>query len=156
MKTEQNPVNAAGEMQETASIQERNKNLIRDGIEEIYNKGNYAKIDQIVSSDFVIHSLNPDKEIHGPDGTRNFIVALREAFPDLKFTIKDQFAEGDKVVTHFVAEGTHLGSFEGFPPTGRSFKVSSIDIDYIKDGKVSECWSNLDELSLLQQLGALG
>ena len=139
----------------TESMEERNKNLVRQAIEEIYNKGNYSLIDEFVASDFVIHSLNPDKEIHGPEGTRNFVTSIRAAFPDLKFTIKDQFAEGDKVVTHFIAEGTHRGSFEGIPPTGKSFKVSSIDIDYIKNGKVSECWSNLDELSLLQQLGVL-
>ncbi len=155
MKTEEKLMNPAEKMQETKSMEERNKNLIRQAAEEIYNKGNYAQIDEIVSSDFVIHSLNPMKEIHGRDGARNFVISLRTAFPDIKFTIKDQFAEGDKVVTHFIAEGTHQGSFEGIPPTGKSFKVSAIDIDYIKNGKVSECWSNLDELSLLQQLGVL-
>lgn len=155
MKTEEKLMNPAEKMQETKSMEERNKNLIRQAAEEIYNKGNYAQIDEIVSSDFVIHSLNPMKEIYGRNGARNFAISLRTAFPDIKFTIKDQFAEGDKVVTHFIAEGTHQGSFEGIPPTGKSFKVSAIDIDYIKNGKVSECWSNLDELSLLQQLGVL-
>jgi len=155
MKTEEKLMNSTAKREETKSVEERNKNLIRRAAEEIYNKGNYTLIDEIISSDFVIHSLNPHKEIHGPVGARNFAISLRDAFPDIKFTIKDQFAEGDKVVTHFVAEGTHQGSFEGIPPTGKSFKVSSIDIDYIKNGKISECWSNLDELSLLQQLGVL-
>jgi len=155
MKTEEKLMSHAEKIQEPKSIEERNKNLIRQVAEEIFNKGNYAHIDEIVSSDLVIHSLNPNKEIHGPDGARNYLISLRTAFPDIKFIIKDQFAEGDKVVTHFIAEGTHLGSFEGIPPTGKSFKVSAIDIDYIKNGKVSECWSNLDELSLLQQLGIL-
>ena len=155
MKTEEKLMNSAEKMQETKSKEERNKNLIGQAAEEIYNKGNYTVIDKIVSSDFIIHSLNPNKEIHGREGARNFAISLRTAFPDIKFTITDQFAEGDKVVTHFIAEGTHQGSFEGIPPTGKSFKVSSIDIDYIKNGKISECWSNLDELSLLQQIGVL-
>ena len=155
MKTEEKLMNPAGRIPETKAMEERNKNLVRQAAEEIYNKGNYACIDEIVSNDFVIHSLNPKKEIHGREGARNFAIALRTAFPDIKFIIKDQFAEGDKVVTHFIAEGTHQGSFEGIPPTGKSFKVSAIDIDYIKNGKVSECWSNMDELSLLQQLGVL-
>ena len=156
MKTEEKLMNPAVEMPETESLEERNKNLVRQAAEEIYNKGNYALIDEIVSNDFVIHSLNPNKEIHGREGARKFAIALRTAFPDIKFIIKDQFAEGDKVVTHFMAEGTHQGNFEGVPPTGKSFKVSAIDIDYIKNGKVSDCWSNLDELSLLQQLGIVG
>jgi steroid delta-isomerase-like uncharacterized protein len=153
MKTEEKLMNPAVKMPETESLEERNKNLVRQAAEEIYNKGNYALIDEIVSNDFVIHSLNPNKEIHGREGARKFVIALRTAFPDIKFIIKDQFAEGDKVVTHFMAEGTHQGNFQGIPPTGKSFKVSAIDIDYIKSGKVSDCWSNLDELSLLQQLG---
>ena len=155
MKTEENLMTPAEKIQETKFVEERNKNLIRKATEEIYNQGNYACIDEIVSSDFVIHSLNPNKEIHGPEGARNFAIALRTAFPDIKFIIKDQFAEGNKVVTHLIAEGTHDGDFQGIPPTGKSFKVSAIDIDYIKNGKVSECWSNLDELSLLQQLGVV-
>jgi steroid delta-isomerase-like uncharacterized protein len=155
MKTEENLMTLAVKIQETKSKEERNKDLIRQAAEEIYNKGNYALIDEIVSNDFVIHSLNPNKEIHGPEGARNFAVALRTAFPDIKFIIKDQFAEGDKVVTHMIAEGTHHGNFQGIPATGKSFKISAIDIDYIKNGKVSECWSNLDELSLLQQLGVV-
>lgn len=142
-------------IRETKSIEERNKNLVRKAIEEIYNQGNYAHIDEIVLNDFVIHSLNPNREIHGPEGARNFVIALRTAFPDIRFIIKDQFAEGDKVVTHLIAEGTHHGNFQGIPPTGKSFMVSAIEINYIKNGKVSECWSNLDELSLLQQLGVV-
>jgi steroid delta-isomerase-like uncharacterized protein len=155
MKTEEKLMEHAEKMQETKSVEERNKNLIRQAAEEIYNKGNYTLIDEIVSSDFVIHSLNPNKEIHGREGARNFATSLRPAFPDIKFNIKDQFAEGNKVVTHFIAEGTHQGTFEGIPPTGKSFEVSAIDIDYVKNGKISECWSNLDELGLLQQLGVL-
>ena len=155
MKTEQLARNAEEKNQETKFIEERNKNLIRSASEEIYNKGNYSHIDEFVSSDFVIHSLNPKKEIHGPEGAKNFATSLRTAFPDMQYTIVDQFAEGDKVVTRFIAEGTHKGNFEGIPPTGKSFKVSGIDIDYFKDGKVTECWSNFDELSLLQQLGVL-
>ena len=123
-------------IRETKSIEERNKNLVRKTIEEIYNQGNYAHIDEIVLNDFVIHSLNPNREIHGPEGARNFVIALGTAFPDIRFIIKDQFAEGDKVVTHLIAEGTHHGNFQGIPPTGKSFMVSAIEIDYIKNGKV--------------------
>ena len=156
MKAEEKLMSHSGKIQDTKFIEGRNKNLIRQAAEEIYNKGNYSHVDEIISSDFIIHSLNPNKEIHGIDGAKKFVIALRTAFPDIKLAIKDQFAEGDKVVTHFIVEGTHQGTFEGIPPTGKSFRISSIDIDYIKDGKISDCWTSLDELSLLQQLGVLG
>lgn len=154
MKTE-NEVIAAKKMQGTNTLTEQNKKLIRTAIEEVWNKRNFSVLDEIVSGGFVVRSLNPDNEVRGQEGIRQFYTALRNAFPDIKFTVKDQIAEGDKVVTQWVAEGTHQGSYNGIPPTGKHFKVSAIDIDYIRNGKVTECWTNMDELGLLQQLGIL-
>ena len=148
-------VNLGREREEAASIEEQNKKLVRYAVEEVWNKGNYSIADEILSDDFVIHASNRDKEVHGTLGVRQFFTSLRTAFPDIQFTIIDQIAEGNKVVTHWIAEGTHQGSFEGIAPTGKRFKVSAIDIDYIQNGKFTECWTNMDELGLLQQLGIL-
>jgi steroid delta-isomerase-like uncharacterized protein len=137
------------------SIEEQNKRLMRLSVEEIWNNGNYELADEILSPGFIIYSSTPGKEVHGANGTKDYYRSLRNAFPDLKFTIKDLIAEGDKVVTHLIAEGTHTGVFEGLPPTGKYFKVSAMNIDYIKDGRFTKCWTNIDELGLLQQLGVL-
>lgn len=137
------------------STEEQNKEMLRYAIEEVWNKGNYSVLDNIISDDFIIHSLNPDQEIRGKEGVIQFFTMLRTAFPDIKFTVQDQVAEGNKVATQWIAEGTHLGNFESFPPTGNHFKVTAIDIDYIENGKFSSCWSNMDQLSMLQQLGII-
>jgi len=137
------------------ALAEQNKTLVRRAIEEIWNQGNYDKVEEFVAPDFVIHSSTPDKEIHGPEGTAQFFIQLREAFPDIHFTIEDQIAEEDRVVTHWTAQGTHKGEFNGIPPTGKQVKVTAIDIDRVVNGKVVECWTNMDELGLLQQLGAI-
>jgi|GEM_PF-161695 len=139
-----------------ASLEERNKKLVRYAIEEVWNKGNYSVLDKIVESDFVIYSANPNKkEVRGKEEVKQFFSSLRKAFPSIKFTILDQVAEGEKVATQWVAEGTHEGSYEGMLATNKSFKVKAIDIDYIKNGKFTVCWTNMDELGLLQQLGIL-
>jgi predicted ester cyclase len=80
---------------------------------------------------------------------------LREAFPDLHFTVEDQIAAGDRVVTRWAGTGTHEGEFQGIPPTGRKVRISGIDIDRFASGKVVECWPEVNELGLLQQLGVL-
>jgi steroid delta-isomerase-like uncharacterized protein len=154
METRENAV-INTEIDNKKSIEEQNKRLMRLSVEEIWNKGNYELADKILSPGFIIYSSTPGKEVHGANGTKNYYRSLRNAFPDLKFTIKDLIAEGNKVVTHLTAEGTHTGVFEGLPPTGKSFKVSAMNIDYIKNGKFTECWTNMDELGLLQQLGIL-
>jgi steroid delta-isomerase-like uncharacterized protein len=133
----------------------KNKELVRRAVEEIWNGARYEKMEEFVSHDFVVHTSSPDMSIRGVKGAQQFFTELRNAFPDIVFTITDQVAEGDKVVTYWAAEGTHRGSFKGIPPTGRRFRMTAIDIDRIENGRVAECWSNMDELGLLQQLGVI-
>ena len=80
---------------------------------------------------------------------------MRTAFPDLRISVEDQVAEGDKVVTRWRARGTHKGPFQGISPTGKRGEISGTIIDRIADGKIIECWSNSDDLGLLQQLGVV-
>ena len=132
-------------------MSERNKIVVRRAIEEVYNQGNLDVVDDLVSSDFVAHASLED--IHGSAGMKQFVASLREAFPDLHLTIDDQVAEGDRVVTRWTAHGTHTGTFQGIPPTGKQGTMSGIDIDRVVDGKAIECWTNADYLGLMQQLG---
>lgn len=136
-------------------MSEQNKALVRHAVEEVWNGQNFANLSEMVASDIVIHATLPEGEIHGPEGIKHFYGALHNAFPDLHFTIEDQIAEGDRVVTRWSARGTHTGEFQGIPPTGTQFRLTGIDIDRIANGKVVECWPNADELGLLQQLGVV-
>jgi steroid delta-isomerase-like uncharacterized protein len=137
------------------STKEQNKDLVRRAIEQIWNGGNYDTIEEFVARDFVAYASTPADEVHGPENAKQYFMQLHKAFPDIRFTIVDQVAEGDKVATHWTASGTHKGEFRGLAPTGKRFTVTAIDIDRIVNGRVSECWSNMDELSLLRQLGAI-
>lgn len=135
------------------SVGEQNKHLVRRAVEEIWNQGNYDLLEEFITNNFTIHSSNPDEKEYGLEGVIKFYTQLRDAFPDIHFTIDSQVAEADRVVTQWTAQGTHRGNFRGIPPTGRKFKITAIDIERIVDGKVVECWPSMDELSLLQQLG---
>jgi len=143
------------EKKATPGQTERNKELLRQAIQQIWNGGNFEAMEEFVSRDFVIRSYVPEEEIRGAENAKQFYKQLHQAFPDIHFTIIDQVAEGDKVVTHWTASGTHGGEFRGIPPTGKRFRINAIDIDRIVEGKVVECWSNMDELGLLRQLGVI-
>lgn len=134
-------------------MSEHNSMLVRRAIEEVYNQGNLAVVDEIVTRDVVIHSSS--EEIHGPAGVKQYVAMLRAAFPDFHMTIEDQIADGDRVVTRWSAHGTHSGEFQGIPPTGKHGTMTGIDIDRIANDKVVECWVNSDDLGLLQQLGVI-
>lgn len=141
-------------LQDGNSIEAQNKNLVRRAVEEVWNGGNYDNLEEFITRDFIIHSA-PGELIRGLEGVREFYTQLRNAFPDIHFTIDSQVAEADKVVTQWTARGTHKGSFRGIPATGKKFSMTAIDIDRVVDGRVVECWPRMDELGLLQQLGVI-
>jgi steroid delta-isomerase-like uncharacterized protein len=134
---------------------ERNKILVRRAVKEVWNRGNFAIVNELVASDIVVHASTPGDDIHGPEGITQFYTTLRVAFPDIHFTIEDQIAGGDRVVTRWTADATHTGEYQGIPPSGKQFRLMGIDIDRLANGKVVECWPIADELGLLQQLGAV-
>lgn len=134
-------------------MSERNKAIVRRSYDEVMNQGNLEVVDELVSADFVAHATSHD--IRGPVEMKRYVQELRAAFPDLKITVEDQVAERDKVVSRWSATGTHSGPYQGIPATGKRGTMSGVDIDYVVDGKVVECWTLADNLSLLQQLGVI-
>jgi steroid delta-isomerase-like uncharacterized protein len=133
-----------------------NKAIYRRVIEEVWNKGNLSVMDELFAPDVVTHDpAGPGGEMRGREAARQFITANRAAFPDLRLTIEDQIAEGDKVVTRFTARGTHRGKLLGIAPTGKQVTTTAIIINRYTGGKIAESWINGDNLGLLQQLGVI-
>ena len=131
----------------------QSKTIARKVFEDIQSQGNLALIDEIVVSDYVGHT--PPTNIHGPEGAKQYVTLLREAFPDLQFTVEDQIAEGDRVVTRWTFRGTHKGQFQGMPPTGKQVTMNGSTTFRIANSKIVEGWNNPDLLGMLQQLGAV-
>lgn len=134
-------------------MSDQNKMIARQVFEDIQSQGNIELIDQIIASDYVGHT--PPQEFHGPEGAKQFTLMLRNAFPDLEVSVKDQIAEGDKVVTRWTAQGTHQGEFMAIPATGKPIRIAGVTIFRVAQGKLLEGWNNPDLLSMLQQIGAL-
>jgi steroid delta-isomerase-like uncharacterized protein len=88
-------------------------------------------------------------------GVRAFYTALWGAFPDLTLEIEDLVAEGDKVIWRVTASGTHQGSFQGVPATGKAVKFGAQYTFRLENGKIAERWSTIDRLTLLVQIGAV-
>ena len=85
----------------------------------------------------------------------NGFAVLHSAFPDLRATVEDEIADGDKVVVRSTWRGTHQGEFQGIPATGKQVSFPVIDIVRFENGKAVEHWGLVDAMSLMQQLGAI-
>ena len=135
---------------------ETNKTVARRLLEEVWNKGNLAVLNEIIAKDHV--SRGPGTLpglLAGPDGTKQLVTVYRNAFPDVRFTIDEQIAEGDQVVTRWTADGTHKGELQGIPATGKSSTVTGIAVDRIVNGKIAESWGIFDQFGMMQQLGVI-
>ena len=109
-------------------------------------------LEEVYAPDVVWHE--PDQEIRGLEQAKKFVSAYKTAFPDIKITVEDVIAEGDKVVSRVTLRGTHQGETEEFgPPTGRQIEGGGITISRIEGGKIVEDWDSYDNLTTLQQLG---
>ena len=89
----------------------------------------------------------------GLEGLKDVLRGMRAGFPDLYFSIEEQIAEGDKVVTRFEWTGTHRGEFLGVAATGRSVKVWGMVIDRLQSGRIKDTRIIMDMLGLMMQLG---
>jgi len=141
----------AGCQTQAARLEEK-KAIARRALEEPWNQGNLDVVDETVASDWVQHE--PGME-YGAEALKEFITAYRAAFPDLHYTIEDEIAEGDKVVTRWIATGSHQGELMGIPPTGKQIAVWGIAIDRLEGGKIVESWVVYDQYGMLQQLGVI-
>jgi steroid delta-isomerase-like uncharacterized protein len=133
---------------------EENKALARRFVEEVQNKGNIDAVDEFLADRMVNHSappgIPPDRE-----GVKQLFIMFRQAFPDFHAVIHDQIAEGDEVMTRKTFYGTHEGEFFGIPPTGKEVTIELIEVLRVADGKITDHWNVVDQLGLMQQLGAI-
>jgi steroid delta-isomerase-like uncharacterized protein len=136
------------------SAQEKNKDVIRRLIEEVYNEDNLRVVDLLIAPDIFDHAAVPEHQ-HGIAGFKHVMEWVRTFSSDVHYDINDMIAEADKVAVRMTQSGTHTGSVRGIPPTGKRFSVDYVHWFRLEDGKVAEMWAVRDDLSRLEQLGLI-
>ena len=123
--------------------------------DEVFSEGRLELVDELFATGYLGHPSGNEEPNRGPQGVKEYVAGLRGAASDLKITIEDQIADGDKVATRWTARGTHDGELMGIAPTGRPVSVTGITIQHFRDGKVVEGWTDWDGMGLLKQIGAV-
>jgi steroid delta-isomerase-like uncharacterized protein len=77
------------------------------------------------------------------------------AFPDYRVEILDLIAEGHQVVLEWAHHGTHLGLYDGLPPTGKMIHGHAISIYRVVEGQITEARGIWDRGEVWQQLGLI-
>ena len=91
-------------------------------------------VDKVLNPNVVCYDSNSESgEVRGSETIKGEIEYFRNAVPDRTYTIEDQIAEGDRVVTRYTASGTHQGEFFGVAPSGERITMSRIMVDRFED-----------------------
>jgi len=121
---------------------------------EIVSGHDMSRFDEIIAPDYVNHNAFAEP---GREGVRKVFEGVLAGVPDVKVFVEDVFvsADGSRVVGRYRYEGTHTGSFLGYPATGNAFRMRSIDIWRVEDGRFVEHWDELNTLDVFIQVGAV-
>jgi predicted ester cyclase len=129
---------------------DRNKQVVRRLYEESINRTRPELLADLISDDFV-----DDQGGRGPSGFARNIESLRAGFPDIRFTLQELVAEGDRVAVRWNWEAKHTGTFRTWPPTGKRVTNSGIAIYRLEQGRIVAVSLETDRLGVLQQIGAI-
>src|ERR671917_1513061 len=116
--------------------EEVNKAIFRRYIDEVGNQGNLEVADEIFDR-YIAHQPDGSTLERGPEDVKRFQRQWRSAFPDIRISIDEQIAEGDKVVNRITIRGTHQREFRGMAPTGKEIELKGTSIfRFSSEGKV--------------------
>ncbi|MEZ5658269.1 MAG: ester cyclase [Burkholderiaceae bacterium] len=82
------------------------------------------------------------------------IKGFHQAIPDLRWQIKELLVSGDSVIVRGEASGTPAGELFGVAHGGKSFRIMSIDIHRIRDGRIAQSHHIEDWALAIRQLRA--
>jgi len=131
--------------------QEQGIEAFRRVIEEGFNRGNLAALDDLFTPDFHEHQRGfPTADLAG---LKRAIQGLRGAIPDLRLEIEDVIVDGDRACFRLVGRGHHQGQFGPVPGSGKPVTVDVIDICRFQDGRIVEHWGIADRMGVMEQVG---
>ena len=131
-----------------------NKALVHRHVDEAFTNHNLVVLDETVSDDYIDHT-NPPGWPLGREGHRQILALYHSAFPDFRYDIEHEVAEGNMVVVRGTYTGTHSGEFFGIAPTGLHFTTTGMHLWRIANNQIVEHWCNNDDLGVMRQLGVV-
>jgi predicted ester cyclase len=125
----------------------------RQWFDELWDQWSLSAANELFTAGYQLHLAGvstPLNRVAMPDLVKMFHLA----FPDLRHTVKDLIAAGNRVAACWTVNGTHCGELYGIAATGRHVRLSGTTVHQMSGSKIAETWLAFDFPDLLQQLGA--
>ena len=139
-----------GEMATSLTLDEM-KRFIRNHFDEFVNKKDAAVIRRNMTPDFVDHD-GPGGKPTDVEGDEQMMIAMYQAAPDLRVTIEELIAEGDKVMCRNVWRWTD-------PASRRKMQFDGFVLWRFEGNRIAERWTTVtspaEGVSWTEQAGPL-
>jgi predicted ester cyclase len=132
------------------SLESNNKEIRRRFWAEQFTDTD-AAVERYLTPDVIDHDAAPGQPA-GAEGWRWLFNRIKGGFPDARVTPADMIAEGDRVVTRWVFEGTNTADYQGIAATGRRVRREGIQIERMENGRIAESWNHTSEPRLHSEL----
>ena len=135
------------------------KAIVRRYFEEALDKRNLDVLDEIVTTDCIIHRPDAAEPILGLKAFKHALKNILEVYSEFMTTIHDLIAENDRVACRLSHRAVNRGEWTSrlgrHPVAGKTVSWPAIAIFRFRDGKIAEEWVSRDELGMLIELEVL-
>ena len=137
-----------------AAAEPANLAAVRSGVEKV-NAHDATGLAALFADDGSESDQTAPLDIKGKAALTKNIQGWFAAFPDVKLTLEKELGAGDYVANVGWMEGTNTGDMKawGLKKTGKSVRLSYVEIMKLTDGKVTELWRFWNCMAMATQLG---
>lgn len=134
-------------------MSEENKKLVRRWFEEVWNQQSEEAIDEMFAPGGKAYGF-PDSSsvLVGPESFKSVHRIFLAAFPDLRITVREIVAEGDRVAVTWTATMTHLGEHLGFAPTMKKESLDGSSFLTVSGSQIQEGTNYMEMQGLILRL----
>src|SRR2546423_2911718 len=139
---------------ESVTNEEVHKQIVRRWVKEVFNEHDLTAVERLKVPEYIDWDPYPGQRDF-LSGFKAVLTAFFEAFPNFRYDVEDELAEGDMLVCLGRWSGTNTGTFMGLPATSKHLSGRRIDVVRFSGDKMTERWGTGPELQMLQLMGVV-
>jgi predicted ester cyclase len=137
------------------TTEEAHKQIVRRWVKEVFNEHDLTAVERLKAPEYIDWDPYPGQRDF-LKGFKAVLTAFFEAFPNFRYDVEHELAEGDMLVCLGRWSGTNTGTFMGgMPPTNKHLSGRRIDVVRFSGDKMTERWGTGPELQMLQLMGVV-
>jgi predicted ester cyclase len=136
------------------AMTESERDLGKRWFEQVWNQGQREAIAEMMAPDAVVH--DGERVTVGLSAFYSFFDRMMTTFSEMRVSVEDTIAEGDKLCVRWECTCRHTGHGLGVAPTGGTVHITGISIMRLAGKMFVEAWQNWDMLGMMEQIEGVG